>query len=47
MDTAAATAARRQRDVERVFGEPCRELGAGELDAARLERRLDLLLGGV
>ena len=47
VDAAAAAAARRQRDVERVLGEPRRELRIGELDAARFERRLDLLLGGV
>jgi len=37
MDAAAAAAARRQRDVERVLGEPRRELRVGEPGAACLQ----------
>ena len=47
MDAAAAAAAPRQGDVERLAGEPRRELRVGELAAARLERRLYALLGGI
>ena len=47
MDAAAAAAAAGQRDVERLLGEARGELGVRQLAAPRLERRLDLLLGGV
>jgi hypothetical protein len=44
---AAAAPASRQRDVERFLGKARGQLGVGELAPARLERRLDALLGGV
>jgi hypothetical protein len=47
MDAAARAAAARQRDVERLLGEARRELGVGELGAARLECFLDALLRGI
>jgi len=47
MDAAAPPAAAGQRDVERFFRKARRKLGVGEFGAARIERFLDALLGGV
>jgi hypothetical protein len=44
VDAAAAAAAARQRDIERLLGEAPGELGVGKLGAARLEGLLDALL---
>jgi hypothetical protein len=47
VDAATAAAAAGQRDVERLLREARGEPGAGERDAALLERGLDALLGCV
>jgi hypothetical protein len=47
MHAAAAAPTPRKRDVERLGGEPRRELCVGQRAAARLERRLYALLGGI
>jgi hypothetical protein len=47
MHAAAATPARRERDVERLLGQPGGELAVGELGPLGLQRGLDALLGRV
>jgi hypothetical protein len=47
MDAAAAAAAPRKRDVERLLRQPGAELRVGELRATRFETRFEPLLRSV